>query len=384
MNHYRATVLTPLLVGQGEKLAPIDYMVWKDQVNVLDQRRIFKLLAKGSRLDSYLSQIRRAEKLDFASWGGYAQNYALRRIPLEDPSLAAVHQRERAENLFIPTFASSARGFFLPASALKGVLRTAWLASEWKETAAEQWSARIQGDRMVRHPGALLEQALAGDGGQRIRSLSLADSDPVQGECTKVYLLRTSTLIERGGKLEGGWKASPGRAIEARRAEESTPLLAEMAAPGTAFQGVWQVPASMRSPSTLKMLRMRAPVAPAAFCQAMNGLSGALLAQQREYVRTAGLADVERTVEALTRRLEQVRDLPQSCLVCLGWAGGYLTKTLLAPGSMEPLRQALRTHPLYSSAIRTGLPFPKTRRIVFLRGRPASLPGWVQLDFLED
>src|SRR6195952_4856556 len=80
---YRVTVLTPTLVGDGDKLSPIDYMVWRDQVNVLDQTRIFKLLAKGPRLDGYLTQIKKATKLDFASWGGFAQNYAGRRIPFE-------------------------------------------------------------------------------------------------------------------------------------------------------------------------------------------------------------------------------------------------------------------------------------------------------------
>ena len=61
--NYRITCLTPTLVGDGQKLSPIDYMVWKDHVNVLDQRRIFKLLAKGPRLDSYLTQLRKADKL---------------------------------------------------------------------------------------------------------------------------------------------------------------------------------------------------------------------------------------------------------------------------------------------------------------------------------
>ena len=36
---YRLKCLTPLLVGDGRKLSPIDYMVWKDHVNVLDQWR---------------------------------------------------------------------------------------------------------------------------------------------------------------------------------------------------------------------------------------------------------------------------------------------------------------------------------------------------------
>ena len=62
-------------------------MVWKDHVNVLDQWRIFRLLAKGPRLEGYLSQLKKAEKLDFASWGGFAQNYAGRRIPFEASEL---------------------------------------------------------------------------------------------------------------------------------------------------------------------------------------------------------------------------------------------------------------------------------------------------------
>jgi len=63
---YRLTCLTPVLVGDGSSLSPIDYMVWRNdgsslspidymvwrnQVNVLDQARIFRLLAKGPRLE---------------------------------------------------------------------------------------------------------------------------------------------------------------------------------------------------------------------------------------------------------------------------------------------------------------------------------------------
>ena len=41
MMKYRVECLTPVLVSDGATLSPIDYMVWKDQVNVLDQRKIF-------------------------------------------------------------------------------------------------------------------------------------------------------------------------------------------------------------------------------------------------------------------------------------------------------------------------------------------------------
>jgi len=43
-------------------------------------------------------------------------------------------------------------------------------------------------------------------------------------------------------------------------------------------------------------------------------------------------------------------------------------------------RTILRHVSLYQKAVQTGLPFPKTRRIVFQGGQPAYLPGWVVLE----
>src|SRR3984885_5342840 len=113
---YRITVLTPTLVGDGQRLAPVDYMVWKDHVNVLDQRRIFRLLAKGPRLEGYLQQLKTADKLDFASWGGFAQNFAGRRIPFEHASITQTFEKTSSDNLFVPTFAISGTGPYLPAT----------------------------------------------------------------------------------------------------------------------------------------------------------------------------------------------------------------------------------------------------------------------------
>jgi len=42
-------------------------------------------------------------------------------------------------------------------------------------------------------------------------------------------------------------------------------------------------------------------------------------------------------------------------------------------------RKVLGMMPFYERAIRSGLPFPKTRRVIFLKNKPATLPGWVEL-----
>jgi CRISPR-associated protein Csm5 len=55
------------------------------------------------------------------------------------------------------------------------------------------------------------------------------------------------------------------------------------------------------------------------------------------------------------------------------------TKSAWLDATNADYRQILHQFALYNSALATNLPFPKTRRIVFLDNRPATLPGWVEL-----
>ena len=150
---YRLTALTPLLVGDGGRLSAIDYMVWKDQVNVLDQARIFKLLAKGPRLEGYLTQLKKADKLDFASWGGFAQNFAGRRIPFENAAYSAFWNRASGESLHIPTFASGASGPRATCTIWSGSSGTAWRACR------RPWRGSTSGSAGSWRPAALQRSA---------------------------------------------------------------------------------------------------------------------------------------------------------------------------------------------------------------------------------
>src|ERR1700683_5362171 len=160
----RVTVLTPTLVGNGDKLSPIDYMVWRDQVIVLDQPRIFKLLSKGPRLEGYLTQLHKATKLDFASWGGFAQNYADRRIAFEDAAYTPYWERAQAESLSIPTFAVTDEGPFLPGAAIKGELSTGFVVANLKPAAIREVAEKLTGERPSRHPAELIEPQAVGSG----------------------------------------------------------------------------------------------------------------------------------------------------------------------------------------------------------------------------
>ena len=362
---YRVTCLTPTLVGDGQKLAPIDYMVWKDHVNVLNQRRIFKILAKSPRLDGYLAQLKKADRLDFASWGGFAQNYAGRRLPFEHASLLPVWERTAAEFLFIPTFAAGANGAYMPATAIKGALRSGTIFDRWRETTIKELSEKLDG----RVPPNLALRAedpvVGGRAGTRMKRVAASDSSVVPYAGMKVYLTRVATLIARGAeKVELGWKSQRG-SVDARRVEESTPLFAEMASPGTAFEGVWQE----------RLHGDRAKL-----FQSSNKYAEGQLARHREYAQRTGLTHLADTLAALEAKLADSRRHDNTCLLSIGWGGGLLGKSSYLNTDDEAYRGILRRLPLYQRAIQTGMPFPKTRRVIFEGGQPASLPGWVLLE----
>ncbi|HLG99075.1 MAG TPA: type III-A CRISPR-associated RAMP protein Csm5 [Bryobacteraceae bacterium] len=376
---YRVTCLTPTLVGDGNRLAPIDYMVWKDHVNVLDQQRIFRLLAKGPRLDGYLNQLKKADKLDFASWGGFAQNYSGRRIPFESPSSTPYWEKTRAEYLFIPTFSTGPKGPYLPATALKGALRTGVIHGQLPERVLADLASRTSSEgRLPRRPASSAEEAALGSSSaDSMRIIALSDSRTVPESAFKIYLLRVATLESRGGRFELAWKQSPRGSV--RRPDESTPAFAEMAVPGTTFEGEWRENAFLAQPEIAKALRRRERLDSARMFDLVNGYTEQVLRIQKQYAEWTGLSVLKTTVEALEARLGEIRAAHYGCMLPLGWGAGFLSKAAFLNTKDESYRNILSQVGFYARAIQSGLPFPKTRKIIFLGNQPASLAGFVHL-----
>jgi CRISPR-associated protein Csm5 len=382
---YRLTCLTPVLVGDGGRLSAIDYMVWKDQVNVLDQRRIFKLLSKGPRLDGYLAQLKKATKLDFASWGGFAQNFAGRRVPFEHPAYSGYWNRASGDSLNIPTFMCGPSGPYVPGSALKGALRTGMLFSRLKEGALHHLAGRINPERPSRRPAESAEEQLLGTGGtSRTRFFGAADSAPVDSSVFKIFLLRVSTLVTRGrDEYSLGWKQSSRGAADGRRPEDGTPIFAEMASPGSVFAGRWDEKSFFDQPEIRRALGWRESGGRDQVFEAANQYASSLLAIHRDYAARTGLPSFSKTLDDLETRLAEARSAG-ACLLSIGWGAGLIGKSAWLDTTNPDYRQILKSVAVYNSALASGLPFPKTRHIVFLNDQPSSLPGWARLDILPD
>ncbi|MBV9300725.1 MAG: hypothetical protein JOY62_09295 [Acidobacteriaceae bacterium] len=374
---YTVTALTPLLVGDGRELSPIDYMVWKDQVNVLDQPRIFKLLARGPRLDGYLAQLRKATKLDFASWGGFAQNFSERRIPFEDPEAAVIWNSVSRESLFIPTFAANYRGAYLPASALKGALRTSFVFSRWTAATLERIASNLEGDRVSRRAA---DTAEASAGASQVKIIAAADSEPVPRSSFKIFLTRVASLDTRQpGKPQLAWKIAGRGSVPPERVSDATPVFAEMAIPSTAFEGEWEERKFLENEELKHALGWRSVPDSKQIIEAANRHAAAQLDIQEQYAEVTQLEPVHKAIQELKRQLASTQESTGACLACLGWGSGFVSKAGFLQTELEPYRKILRAVPAFARAVRENVPFPKTRRIVFAGGRPATFPGWVKL-----
>jgi len=230
----------------------------------------------------------------------------------------------------------------------------------------------FQGDRPPRRPAEGPEsQALGTSGHSRMRAIAVGDSQPVKYSAMKIYLLRVSTLQPRGaGNYALGWKQSQRGTVDGARPDDSTPIFAEMATPGSVFEGAWEEKA-VRSAGRAQIF------------EAANRYAELMLAVQKQYAAWAGLEQLGRQVAELEAKLASV-DRACGCVMSIGWGGGLLSKTPWIDKDQdgEQYNQILRNVPLYRKAIDSGMPFPKTRRIVFQENKPASLPGWVFLELL--
>ena len=112
--------------------------------------------------------------------------------------------------------------------------------------------------------------------------------------------------------------------------------------------------------------------------EAVNVYAAGLLALQRQYASWAGMGLLDQSLDELEQRLAAARE-KGACLLSLGWGGGLPAKSAWLDTTNADYRQILQQFTIYNRALATNLPFPKTRRIVFLNNRPATLPGWAEL-----
>jgi CRISPR-associated protein Csm5 len=151
-----------------------------------------------------------------------------------------------------------------------------------------------------------------------------------------------------------------------------------MAAPGTAFAGQWDEKSFFLQPEVRRSIRWHEGFNREKIFEAANIYAAGVLTLQRHYASWAGMGLLDQSLTELEQRVEQAR-AKGACVMSIGWGGGLPAKSAWLDSTNTDYRQILQQFGFYNKALATNLPFPKTRRIVFLNNRPATLPGWVEL-----
>jgi len=144
------------------------------------------------------------------------------------------------------------------------------------------------------------------------------------------------------------------------------------------FEGDWRENAFLNGEEVRKSLRWNKPVTHQTLFDAANQYAAKQLELHAQYAEWTGLEGLHASVAGLQTRLEAARS-NGACLLAIGWGAGFLSKSAAIGMDEAEHRKVLGMMPFYERAIKSGLPFPKTRRVVFLKNKPATLPGWVEL-----
>ena len=185
-------------------------------------------------------------------------------------------------------------------------------------------------------------------------------------------------VVPRGGnQYELGWK---GMGRGAGRDEDALPTFAETAIPGAVFTGRFGSNAFFAQDEVRQALHWRQPLAPAQLAEAANLWAAQAIELHQQYAERLKLSGLYTELDRLKQAVADARTRPGSCVVCLGWNAGLIGKSATLDTQSESALSLMRQLPYYQRAIQTGLPFPKTRRIIFRDGLPATLRGWAVLD----
>lgn len=363
-------VLTPVHIGSGGQWTTFDY-VYDPAAKLLRVVDLNKLLAQPRVNPEDLA--RYYERRDFQV-GQYLRDRGIAPSDVESYHLPCPRDPSNGPvRVFIKTPFGKP---LLVASAVKGLVRTAvlWqflLKSSTASQKALDYLRVLLGRREKREAVGVkierLPEALGPDpNSDLMRAVQLEDSAELPLESLEVFEV-SSYLVNAQGRLERDRRLT--NWVEALRSGTKVKLY------GRFDEFLFSDLAR-----ELELQPKVDYVTPEGLLQTLQGFTETLVESEVAFYRERGLANVAERLQALTT---------QGTLLCLGWGGGWSSKTITRAFLQRPdfdfmaLRRIFRLGQSRSQRDFYHSIFPKSRRLaISAQGALAPL-GWVQLKVAE-
>ena len=369
---YELEVLTPLAVGSGRKVLPMEYVATGRELVRVDMDKFFH-----DRRFSPEVFVRQADtgQLYLGREYPFAASYPLYTLNGEAASLTDLAGRPHE----ILEFVRESAGWIVPGSSLKGALRTATLKANLTEQQKSVWAAKIEetfnniqdNKRKKEEAATKAEQTVSGQPNySAFRALKIGDSQPAGQEAMAIYSVRVLSLRQNGY----GWKQLPRNTVDEPR--QATVIFFEAMRPGTRLAGRMTLDRLLLGSRQINLTGQNIFND---WLQRLREAGKEHLAAEKDFYQRINMKSL---VEEYARLEKIAATLAENQVILpLGWGSGYTVKTLRGAMPEDKFRQLAAG---YGLQLRPGFPFPKTRKIVFANGTPATVCGFVKLTLKED
>jgi len=384
MNYrYKLETLSPLHVGSGADISPIEYIIEEDAFCRVDMDRLFK----DSRFDNrHFIKLCGKTKVVMEEFDKKtASSHPIYRLDLDRETKRELLKSLHFRSGDIKEHVKIADKPYLPGSSIKGALRTA-LASVMLERDPKIRRKALQGIRRMlsdrkrdrKRPDKEVNEVVFGKDPHHdiLRSLHISDTELIEIENLHISMAKVLTTTSPSTH---GWKQFPRRAGSLDRA---TPIFLEALKRGVVLEGVLKIDKSLlyggggSIPSELGFTEKQGFIEDFASISREHALSiiDYEIGFYGRYNTPRELDTIKGWYRGLREDIEKMdeNDFPLQ----LGWGAGWRSMTVSRFLEQEGVASEIR------KKFKLGKPhieFPKTRRLLLVDGKPTFPLGWVKL-----
>jgi len=375
---YEIEVVTPLHIGSGEKIYPLEYVIEKEFIRV----NMDKLFADPSfNREEFINE---SKKRDFYL-GVFDKNNAL-KYPLYKTTIASDNKDELIKNIGTPNalvlnFIKEGKNFYIPGSSLKGAIRTAMLwnflqkaniRSEFEGSLKKEFRRKKdpkEGRRVKRERFSLSseETILGRPNYSLLKALHIGDSDYLSPSSISVEVSKVVSKTVDGFK----WKQLGRDGGNTDNPRDATPIFFEAVKSGTKINGSIKIDEFLLSEEVATALKLRDITLLKGLVKTCNAFAYHHLEKELIFFKSVGLKQIQDEAE----RIKKISLTDNEFLLHLAWGSGYEAKALgntIDKSLFSEIRNEWNLG-------KRGAEFPKTRKIVFEDGKPKTAIGWVKI-----
>lgn len=379
---YYMDVLSPLHIGNGAKLEPLEYVVLPKRKKFyrLDMNKLFA--SPSFNLESF---VRGSKNRNFSAATMIGRNINIEEFAVYSLSIPDAEARllERNKGQVQEMIKECGRPY-LPGSSLKGALRTSLLASflaadsfrnEYEEEIYNSLQETVRLRREERNKKKKFfsyeaESSLLGETNYCLmRALQVSDSSTVNSNEMAVYAIKVVSPKRDGY----AWKILGRGGGTTDNPDQATTSFIEALTPGTQVRGTLKIDEYLLQDEIDGILGFRGKKFIADLAGCCRRACEEFLRNEALFYRNLGLQPL---VLAFDQLLTYSQGLMPNQFFCqLSWGTGYGAKGVGKVINRE-LFASVR------DAFRMGYrdqDFPKTRKIIFQDGGPLTVPGWVKV-----